>query len=221
LKQPSSRGIPRAASLGQRFAIDHPERAHPGACVLFIGSPATLRGHPGLQEAWDSTISKLTHPVDPGFVRQIQKSMLAQPVPEAFFESLVQEALKVPARVWRAAFKSLLEHDLSAELDKIKASTLIIWGDRDATVSRSAQEALAAGIVGSRLVVYAAPDIRPTGRNPTGCLRSRGLCQKPRQLRSEGLVLRREAAVARKSKLPRQSGHYLGLSKLIRASPRS
>jgi hypothetical protein len=37
----------------------------------------------------------------------------------------VQEALKVPARVWRAAFENLLDDDLSGELDKIKALTLI------------------------------------------------------------------------------------------------
>lgn len=149
--------------FAQRFAIDHPERT---LGLVFIGSPATLRGHPGLQEAWDSTISKLTDPVDPGFVRETQKSTLAQPVPEEFFETLVQEALKVPARVWRGAFKSFLEDDLSGELDKIKAPTLIIWGDRDAIVSRRDQEALAAAIVGSRLVVYAGAGHSPNWEEP-------------------------------------------------------
>ncbi len=40
------------------------------------------------------------------------------------------------------------------ELDKIKAPTLIVWGDQDAILPRSDQEALAAAIAGSRLVVY-------------------------------------------------------------------
>lgn len=137
--------------FAQRFAIDHPERT---LGLVFIGTPATLRGHPGVQEAWDSTISKLTDPVDPGFVRETQRSALTQPVPEAFFETLVQEALKVPARVWKAAFEAFLEDDLSGELNTIRAPTLIVWGDRDAILSRSDQEALAAAIAGSRLVVY-------------------------------------------------------------------
>lgn len=83
-----------------------------------------------MREAWDSTISTLTDPVDPGFVREIQKSALTQPVSKEFFETLVQETLKVPARVWRAVFESFLEDDLSGELDKIMAPTLIVWGDR-------------------------------------------------------------------------------------------
>ena len=55
--------------------------------------------------------------------------------------------------MWRAAFEGGLEDDFSGELDKIKAPTLIVWGDQDATCPRSDQEALAA-LTGSRLVVY-------------------------------------------------------------------
>jgi steroid delta-isomerase-like uncharacterized protein len=47
-----------------------------------------------------------------------------------------------------------LEDDSPGELDKIKAPTLIVWGDRDAILPRSDQESLAAAITGSRLVVY-------------------------------------------------------------------
>ena len=110
--------------FAQRFAIDHPERT---LGLVFIGTPATVRGHPGAQEAWDSTISKLTDPVDAGFVHEIQKGALAQPVPEDFFETLVWEALKIPAHVWRAAFEGFLEDDLSNELHRINAPTLIVW----------------------------------------------------------------------------------------------
>jgi non-heme chloroperoxidase len=137
--------------VARRFAIDHPERT---LGLVLMGSPLTLRDKPGVLELWDSTVSKLTDPVDPGFVREFQESTLTQPVPQAFLETLVQESLKVPARVWRATFEGLLEDDSSGELDKIKAPTLIIWGDQDAILPRSAQEALAAAIAGSRLVVY-------------------------------------------------------------------
>jgi pimeloyl-ACP methyl ester carboxylesterase len=149
--------------VAQRFAIDHPERT---LGLVFIGTPATLRGHPGVQEAWDSTISKLTDPVDSEFVREIQKSALAQPVPEEFFETLVQEALKVPAHVWRATFEGFLEDDLSSELHRIGAPTLIVWGDRDRILSRSDQEALATAIVGSRLMVYSGAGHSPHWEEP-------------------------------------------------------
>jgi non-heme chloroperoxidase len=149
--------------FAQRFAIDHPKRT---LGLVFIGTPVTLRGHPGVQEAWDSTISKLTDPVDPGFVREIQKSALAQPVPEEFFEILVQEALKVPARVWRAAVEGFLQDDLSSELHKIEAPALIVWGDQDTLLNRSDQEALAAAIPGTRLLVYAGAGHSPHWEEP-------------------------------------------------------
>ncbi len=66
----------------------------------------------------------------------------------------MQESLKVPARVWKATFEGLLEDDSSEELDKIKASTLIVWGDQDAVVPRSDQETFEARIADSRLVIY-------------------------------------------------------------------
>jgi pimeloyl-ACP methyl ester carboxylesterase len=137
--------------VARRFAIDHPERT---LGLVLIGSPLTLRDKPGVLEMWDSTVSKLTDPIDPAFVREFVESTFAQPVPQAFLETLVQESLKVPARVWRATFEGLLEDDSSQELNKIKTPTPIVWGDQDAILPRSDQEAFVAAIVESRLVVY-------------------------------------------------------------------
>ena len=64
-------------------------------------------------EFWESAVSRLTDPIDPGFVREFQESTLAQPVPQAFLDTIVQESLKVPARVWRAAFEGFLEDDFA------------------------------------------------------------------------------------------------------------
>jgi pimeloyl-ACP methyl ester carboxylesterase len=135
----------------RRFAIDHPGRT---LGLLLAGSPFTLRDKPGVREMWESTFSKLTDPLDPGFVRKFVASTLARPVPEAFFETIVRENLKVPARVWTATMEGLLEDDSSEELHEISAATLIAWGDQDAIIPRSDQEKLAAAIPQSRLVVY-------------------------------------------------------------------
>jgi pimeloyl-ACP methyl ester carboxylesterase len=105
-------------------------------------------------ELWDSVVSTLTDPIDPGFVREFQESTLAQSVPPVFLETIVRESLKLPARVWRAILlEGLLEADFSGELGKIEAPTFIMWGDQD-DLTRSGQEALVAAISGSRLVVY-------------------------------------------------------------------
>jgi non-heme chloroperoxidase len=145
-------GHSMGASIAQRFAIDHPGRT---LGLVLVGSLVTWRGHPDFVELWDSVVSTLTDPIDPGFVREFQESTLAQPVPPEFLETVVRESLKLPARVWRAVLlEGLLEADFSRELANIQAPTLIFWGDQDA-LTRNGQEALTAAIAGSRLVTYA------------------------------------------------------------------
>ena len=137
--------------IARRFAIDHPNRT---SGLILVGSPLTLQDKPGILDIWKSTISKLKDPIDPSFVRQFAQSTLAQQVPQAFLKTMIKENLKVPARVWRATLKGLLEDDSSEELNKITTPTLIVWGAKDAVITRSEQETLLEQIAGSRLVVY-------------------------------------------------------------------
>ena len=137
--------------VARRFAIDHPQRT---LGLVLIGSPLTLRDKPSVLELWDSTISKFTDPINPGFVREFVESAFVQPVSQEFLEMLVQESLKVPARIWKATLEGLLEDDSSEMLDEIRAPTLIVWGDKDTIVPLSDQETLARAIADSRLVVY-------------------------------------------------------------------
>jgi pimeloyl-ACP methyl ester carboxylesterase len=144
-------GHSMGSTNAQRFAIDYPERA-PG--LVLAASFATYRGNPCAVEFWESGVSQLTDPIDPGFVREFQESTLAQAVPQAFLDTVVEESLMVPARVWRAVFEAFFEDDFVGELSKIQAATLIIWGERDALCPRRDQDALLTAIAGSRLVVY-------------------------------------------------------------------
>jgi pimeloyl-ACP methyl ester carboxylesterase len=137
--------------VARRFAIDFPERT---LGLVFLGSPFILRDKQGVLELWESTISKLTDPIDPGFVREFLMSTYTQPVSQAFLETMVQESLKVPANVWKTTFEGLLEDNSSEELAEIKTPTLIIWGEEDTIVPLSDQEQLLARIEGSQLAVY-------------------------------------------------------------------
>lgn len=137
--------------VAQRFALDYPERTRG---LVLAGTLPTMRRKPEVQELWDSVVSKLEDPVDRSFVVEFQESTLAQPVPSAFFETVIQESLKVPARVWKEVFASLLQEDSSSELRRIKVPTLIVWGDRDAFCSRQDQDALMRALVRSKLIVY-------------------------------------------------------------------
>jgi pimeloyl-ACP methyl ester carboxylesterase len=134
-----------------RFAIDHPGRTR---ALMLVGTFASYRDNPAVVEFFDSAITPLADPIDPALARDFQQSTLAQPVPEAFFNTAVQESLKLPARVWRALFRAFLEDDFVDEFDRIKAPTLILWGARDAFCPRTDQERLLAEITGARLMVY-------------------------------------------------------------------
>jgi non-heme chloroperoxidase len=83
------------------------------------------------------------------------------PLPEPIFERLVAQSLKVPARIWQAGLEGLLGFDDAAELGRIVAPTLLLWGERDGLFSREEQERLAAAIPGARLQV-----IPETGHSP-------------------------------------------------------
>ena len=144
-------GHSMGSAIAQRFALDYPART---LGLVLMGSCTTVRGNPVAVELWDSVVSTLTDPIDPSFVREFQQSTLAQPVPQTLLDTVVQESLKVPARVWRAALAALLNTDFSGEIGKITTPTLIVWGDQDAFFLRREQEALTAAITGAQLVVY-------------------------------------------------------------------
>jgi pimeloyl-ACP methyl ester carboxylesterase len=136
--------------IARRFALDYPERT---SGLVLMGSFLSFRGNPAIAELWEA-VSILEDPIDPGFALEFQESTLAKGVPQAYLETVVQESLKAPARVWRAALEGLLEEDHSAEIGRIGTPTLVVWGDRDAFCPRSDQDAIAVAIEGARLVAY-------------------------------------------------------------------
>jgi pimeloyl-ACP methyl ester carboxylesterase len=67
---------------------------------------------------------------------------------------LAEELLKVPSRVWRSVFADLLQYDDTAELHRIIAPTLLLWGTADDLVPRSMQDRLLALIPAATLITY-------------------------------------------------------------------
>jgi pimeloyl-ACP methyl ester carboxylesterase len=134
--------------VAQRFAMDHPDRV---LGLVLVGSVTTWRGNPAIAEIWESGIATLTDPIDPRFVGEFQ---ISPRLPQAFIDIAIRESLKVPARVWRDAWQAIMTTDFSADLDKIAAPTLIIWGDQDPLCPRAEQETLTAAIASSYLIIY-------------------------------------------------------------------
>jgi non-heme chloroperoxidase len=135
--------------MAQPVAVNYPHRV---SRLVLMGTAAEGASFRGISELGEA-IRTLEDPVPPEFVREFQQSTIYRPVPEEFFETVISESLKLPARVWRDYFEGLVLAD-AAPLGEIKAPTLILWGEHDPYPPREAQERLAREIPDATLKVY-------------------------------------------------------------------
>jgi pimeloyl-ACP methyl ester carboxylesterase len=144
-------GHSMGARNAMRFAIDYPQRTR---ALVLVGAFMPGRPNAAVQEFWDTSVSGLTDPIDPAFARAFQQDTLAQRVPREFFDSVVAESLKVPARVWKAALSGFMSADFAADLPKITAPTLLVWGAKDSFAPQADQDALVSAIKGAKVITY-------------------------------------------------------------------
>jgi pimeloyl-ACP methyl ester carboxylesterase len=155
-------GHSMGSTVAQRFAIDYPLRTR----ALVLEGAFLPSAHNDAVREFFQTVRVFTDPVDPKVVREFQQSTLARPVPPEFFETIVGESLKVPARVWKGALESYTTMDFSDRLTELSVPTLLIWGDRDGFTLRAEQDALNRAIAGSRLTTYAGTGHCPHWEEP-------------------------------------------------------
>ena len=137
--------------IAQRLTLDAPERV---LALVLVGSFATLKGHEAVDEIWEGVVQHLTDPVDADFVREFQTGTMAMPVDPAFIEVILEESMKIPAKVWRAAMRGMMDADHRDELAGIKVPTLIIWGDQDQLFALEHEEALTGAMPSARFVAW-------------------------------------------------------------------
>lgn len=144
-------GHSMGSAVAQQFALDNPETT---SGLVLVSAVYPRPGDPKLQAYFESTVSNLEDPIDPEFVRQFLASMRVKPIPEALFETFVEDALKVPARVWIQAFAGRLKNRIAEEYGRIQCPTLLIWGNRDQRSLEEDQDALLRAIPRSQLRIY-------------------------------------------------------------------
>lgn len=146
--------------VARRMAVVHPDRV---ARLVLIGTgfstvnPATEQVRASLPRG-----DEVSH----AFAREFQASTAFVPLPPSFFDRLVEESLKAPARVWRDVFNGLLAYDDIGELQRIDVPTLLLWGEHDALFPRRDQELVTAAIPGSTLSIYAGTGHCPNWERP-------------------------------------------------------
>jgi non-heme chloroperoxidase len=148
--------------VARRVAEAHPERV---ARLMLLGAPGWL-GDNQEELALQTAVRALEDPVPAVFARELQGAAAHVTLPEPFFERLVAESLKLPARVWKSTLEGLFAFDDAAELGRIAAPTLLIWGEWDRWLPREEEDQLAFTIPGARVVVYPATGHSPNWERP-------------------------------------------------------
>ena len=144
-------GSSGGAFIAQRVALDYPHRV---SRLVLNASGATLLDNEAVMGLGEEMLA-LEDPISPEFVREFQESMVYQPVPQEFLDTVVSESLKLPARVWRDYWEGVvLASDHAARLGGIDAPTLIVWGEQDIIFSREDQERLVRTIPNATLRMY-------------------------------------------------------------------
>ncbi len=142
-------GHSQGSFIARRVAETHPQRVER---LVLIGSAVTPVNEVTLEV--QASIRELEDPVSVPFAREFQASTAYIPLPEAFFEGVVAESCKLPASLWREVWDGMLGFDDAADLGRVVAPTLILWGEHDALFPREQQERLVAAIPNTRLIVY-------------------------------------------------------------------
>ena len=135
--------------VARALAIAVPERVER---LILIGTGIS-KGNVVIEEVRSAMVD-LRDPVSEDFAREFQASTAYVPVPETFFDRIVAESLKLPARLWRAVFDGIATYDDLAQLGRITSPTHLLWGDQDALFSRAQQQRVQAAIPGATLTVY-------------------------------------------------------------------
>lgn len=136
--------------VAQQVALAAPRRVSRLVLVGSTTAPRTIEGFDELAKA----VNALEDPVPTSFLREFQVSTVYRKVPDAFMDRVVAESAKLPARVWKALLAGMTAAEPAVALGRSGIPTLIIWGEKDAYMPRSEQDALVAAIRSARLKTY-------------------------------------------------------------------
>ncbi|MDE0582481.1 alpha/beta hydrolase [Planococcus sp. A6] len=143
-------GASSGGFTARKFAVKYPART---LGLILIGSPSELGNQPEIVAIHESTLSRLTDPVSPEFIRGFTGELFNKPVPADFLEKMFSEIQKVQARVWKETSNAALNEQFPGLLHQMTAPALIISGKEDALASPEDQQKLAAAIANSQLCI--------------------------------------------------------------------
>ena len=136
--------IPKAIVVGHSFgsfvARKVVELAPDRVARLVLTGAGPSGRNPVIEELL-LAVGDFTDPVDEAFVRGFQTDMINVPVPADFLETVIAVSRRMPARVWKAVLKGLVECEIT--LDRPRLRTLVVGGRLDAVFSVAEQTQVA------------------------------------------------------------------------------
>lgn len=135
--------------IAQHLALAHPERVAKLVlvCGATTGDNAVVRG---LRKA----VRDLADPIDRSFAHEFQAGTVTHPLKEEVMARIMDETMRMPARVWHAALDGLIAWRPPHPLAEIACPTLIAWGEHDEIFPLKEQHALRDAIPGATLRIY-------------------------------------------------------------------
>ncbi|MGB7905750.1 MAG: alpha/beta hydrolase [Steroidobacteraceae bacterium] len=128
-------GTSLGSLIAQAFAENWPERTRRLVLQSSTGGQlAACESEPAGEAAFDfrNAILALQDPIDPESQFMIAWYTSTAPVDAEFLRRQRRDAAAIPIRVWLAILDQGLNlRDLQADLRRIRAPTLLIWGSRD------------------------------------------------------------------------------------------
>lgn len=122
--------------------------------LVLIGSGPGRGRDPNAPSPTSSYFASVKDPISYQFARDFQSGTAFTPLPPAFLEMMIAEVQRAPAAMFHELGKGSADPQHVEKLARIKAKTLLLWGDKDAMFSKKDQDGLLAAIPGSKLVAY-------------------------------------------------------------------
>jgi len=142
--------------IAQTFAEFWPERTHRLVLIASTGG-----SHPSCPASavkamdYRSEIAKLKDPIDPDSLWMVEWWSSPTPVDEDFIRRQRKDSAQIPIKVWLAVLdQGDARIDLQPMLPRIKAPTLLIWGEKDPIMVEKDRCALIRGLPSAEVKVF-------------------------------------------------------------------
>jgi pimeloyl-ACP methyl ester carboxylesterase len=153
--------------IAQTFAEYWPERTRKVVLISSTGGPRPCA--PAAPAGFDyaSQIRKLKEPIDPDSPFMVAWWSSPTPVDEEFIRRQRRDSARIPLQVWLAVLdQGLGTTDLQATLPRLKAPSLLIWGQADPIMGEEVRSTLREAMPDAQVKIFEGLGHNPFWESP-------------------------------------------------------